>query len=184
MNMKQFLLTLVATMLFVPAVFAGGKDDAKKDNKKEINWLTWDEVQVEMKKEPKFVWVDVYTNWCGWCKHMDKTTFSNPEVIDYMNKHFYAVKFDAESTAEIRFMGQMYGFDPTIKAHKLAAMLMNGSMSYPTSILMAQNFQSPSAIPGYLKVDQIELYLRFFGDGHYKKESFVDYQKSFSPQWQ
>lgn len=182
MNMKQYILAIVAMMLFVPAVFAGGKDDAKKADK-EIHWLNWDEVQVKMKEEPKFVWVDIYTDWCGWCKHMDKTTFSNPQVIEYMNKHFYSVKFDAESTESVRFMGQMFEFDPSIKAHKLAAMLMNGRMSYPTSVLMAENFQSPSPLPGYLKVDQIELYLRFFGDGHYKKETFVDYQKNFTPQW-
>ena len=180
--MKQFLLTIVATLILVPAVFAGGKDDNKKTSE-EVHWLTWDEVQVEMKKEPRFVWVDVYTDWCGWCKRMDKTTFSNPDVIKYINKHFYAVKFNAEAREDIRFMGQMYKFDATAKANALATKLMNGRMSYPTSILMAQNFQNPAPIPGYMDVAQIELFLKFFGEGAYKTQQFPAYQKAFKSQW-
>src|SRR5690606_15282352 len=74
-NMKQVTAILLSIMLFAGTAFAG---DKTKDG---INWMTWDEAQVAMKKQPKKVWVDVYTDWCGWCKVMDKKTFSNPEVI-------------------------------------------------------------------------------------------------------
>ena len=52
----------------------------------QVNWLTWEEAQERNKKEPRKIFVDVYTQWCGWCKKMDKETFSNPEIIKYLNK--------------------------------------------------------------------------------------------------
>src|SRR4051812_22903851 len=44
----------------------------------------------------KKVFIDVYTQWCGWCKRMDASTFEDPSVVAYMNTHFYPVKLDAE----------------------------------------------------------------------------------------
>src|SRR5690606_20911058 len=104
------------------------KDEAKitavADDTTAINWLTIDEVQVAMKKQPKKVYMDVYTDWCGWCKVMDRKTFSNKDVIKYMNKHFYAVKFNAERQDSIRFLGKWYGFQPENRANALAVELM------------------------------------------------------------
>src|SRR5688572_3382607 len=94
--MKRVLTLSLACMLLLPLCYAGGRNSKKKlsdgaiakVDDKEIRWMTIDEVQVAMKKKPKKVWIDVYTDWCGWCKKMDKTTFVNPEVIKYMNKNF------------------------------------------------------------------------------------------------
>src|SRR5688500_17422950 len=75
-----------------------------------IKWMTWKEVQEAQKKQPKKVFVDAYTDWCGWCKRMDATTFSNPEIIKYVNKNFYAIKFDAETKDVITFKGKSYKY--------------------------------------------------------------------------
>ena len=53
--------------------------------------------------------MDVYTDWCGWCKRMDATTFENPAIAKYMSENFYCVKFNAESQKEVTFKGQKYG---------------------------------------------------------------------------
>lgn len=175
------VITLITVLLFsASTVFAGGEGKGEKGG---INWMNWDEVQVAMKKEPKKVWVDVYTDWCGWCKVMDKKTFSNPEVIEYMNEHFYAVKFNAERKDEIMFMGKSYGFSPEHNANLLAATLMNGRMSYPTNIVMQENFQGPSPIPGYIKVPDIERVMKYLVEGHYKTQKFEEYAKTFKPEW-
>src|SRR6202008_4671840 len=97
--MKQVTTLLLTIVLCANTVFAGEKGKGEG-----IKWMNWDDVQVAMKKKPKKVWVDVYTDWCGWCKVMDKKTFSHPEVIKYMNEHFYAVKFNAESKEDIMFL--------------------------------------------------------------------------------
>ncbi len=183
--MKRVLL------LFIALVMAGTVANATDKNKKattpaaknEIEWISFDEAEKRMQKEPRKVWIDVYTDWCGWCKVLDKKTFSHPEVIKYMNTKYYAIKFDAERLDSISFGGKKWGFMPEYKANALAVQLMNGQMSYPTSIVMMENFQSPSPIPGYIAVPQIEGILKYLGEDTYKTTKFEDYNKTFTPTW-
>ena len=181
---------LLAVWIAVPAVHAFDnkkkdvKDSASSDTAAKINWMTLDEVQVAMRKQPKKVYVDLYTHWCGWCKVMDKKTFSNRHVIDYMNEHFYAVKLDAEQKDSIRFLGKMYGFVPEQRANQFAVELVRGQMSYPTSIFMEENFQNPQPVPGYLDVSQIEMILRYFGGNLHRSEPFDVYQQNFKGTWE
>lgn len=178
LSMKRMLLAVVAILMAIPS-FAGDKD--------KINWMTWDEVQVAMKKKPKKVWVDVYTDWCGWCKVMDKKVFNHPDVIKYMNENFYAVKFDAETKEDIRFMGKIYKFQPSANrsggTNALAIALLRGQLSYPTNVFMEENFQNPSPIPGYNPVPRMEMILKFLGEGTYKTQQFPEFEKSFKGTW-
>ena len=187
--MKRVLLALL--LLSPVMAFAGGNDKKKAaaaavNAESGIQWLSLDDVQVAMKKEPRMVWFDVYTDWCGWCKHMDKTTFVNPNVIKYINEHFYAVKFDAEQKTDIRFQGKMFAAPnppQSRTAHPFATQLLQGQMSYPTSVVMDLNFQNPQVIPGYQDVKNIEMILKYFGEGIYKKTPWAVYQAEFKPSW-
>ncbi len=156
---------------------------SRAQEKEEIHWMNLDEVQVAMNKEPKKVWIDVYTDWCGWCKRMDKTTFENPNVIRYMNAHFYAVKLNAEQRGDIRFGGVMYHADPSDRTHPFAKQLLHDHLSYPTSVFMEEEFRSPQLIPGYQDVKTMELILKYLGENYYKKVPFQQYQASFKPEW-
>lgn len=69
--------------------------------KEKLKWLAHTELQSAFAKQPRPIIIDVYTDWCGWCKVMDRETYSNEKVIGYLNKNFYAVKFNAESKAEV-----------------------------------------------------------------------------------
>ena len=177
-----------------PVLFAADKNKKKKkkdddkvevvaEDSTEIHWMTIDDVQVAMKKQPKKVYMDVYTDWCGWCKVMDRKTFSNPDVIKYMNKNFYAVKFNAERTDSIRFVGKWYAFAPQMRANQLAVDLMGGRMSYPTSVILEENFQNPAPIPGYLTVPMMEKILKYLAENIYKTVQFPEYEKGFVATW-
>jgi thiol:disulfide interchange protein len=77
--MKRVLILLLVMLSVTPAILAGEKNKKKKNAKETgIKWMTWDQAQVQMKKQPKKVWVDVYTDWCGWCKVMDKKNVQRP----------------------------------------------------------------------------------------------------------
>jgi thioredoxin-related protein len=192
-RMKRVLFAVLAVMLCAQTLEAGEKNKkgkasgaaeaAKPDDSTEIHWMTLDEVQVAMKKQPRKVFFDVYTDWCGWCKVMDKKTFSNKEVIKYMNKNFYAVKLNAERQDSVMFMGKLYGFVPGYRANQLAVDLLGGRMSYPTSVILEENFQNPAPIPGYLDVTMMEKILKYLGENIYKSKQFPDYEKEFVASW-
>ena len=136
-----------------------------------------------MQASPRKVYIDMYTDWCGWCKKMDATTFQNPDLIKYMNNNFYAVRFNAESKDVIHFQGKEYTFNPQFKANTLAVELMKGNLSYPTAIIMMENFANPQAVPGYMTVPQLETILSYLGDGMYKHKAWDAYQKEYKPRW-
>src|SRR5690606_2585124 len=75
-----------------------------------IEWLSWEEVQEKSKFEKRKIFVDIYTDWCGWCKKMDQSTFSDEAVVEYINKHYYAVKFNAEYRNDITWNGKVYQY--------------------------------------------------------------------------
>ena len=76
----------------------------------QINWVSWEEAVELNQREPRKIVVDVYTEWCGWCKKMDKATFQNEQVAAYVNENYYAIKFDAEQKEEIRIHDKVYKY--------------------------------------------------------------------------
>jgi uncharacterized protein YyaL (SSP411 family) len=167
---SAFLLWMAATSFVSPT-------------KDKINWLTVAELQAAYNKDPRPILVDVYTHWCGWCKVMDKDTYDNDNVADYINNHYYAVKFDAESKEPVDWVGKTYSFNDTYKVNEFSLFITNGQMSYPTTVLLADINGQPAPLSGYLKPSEIEPPLKYFGDGVYKTENYPDFIKNFSAKW-
>lgn len=130
-----------------------------------------------MKGQPKKVFIDVYTDWCGWCKKMDKSTFTDPAVAAYINKHYYAVKFNAESKAPVTLNGHTYKYNPEYKAHELAVALLQGQMSFPSTVYLNEKMEMLSPVPGYMNAATISKILSFFGEDNHKKMSWQEYEK-------
>ena len=146
-----------------------------------IQWMSIEEAYALTLTEstPKKIFIDVYTDWCGWCKRMDKATFQNPEVAAYMNAHYYNVKFDAEQKESIEMLGNTFEFVPQGSRgyHELAAALLNGKMSYPTVVFMNPKFEMLSPVPGYQEAPQFLKVATFFGDNIYKSVPWEEYAK-------
>jgi thioredoxin-related protein len=154
----------------------------KKDNS-EIHWMSFEEAELKMKEKPKKVIIDVYTSWCGWCKVMDKKTYSNDSLIRYVNENFYAVKFDAEQKTPVSFKGKKWEYSAQNRANDLAVQLMQGKMSYPTTIFMDEGFENAQPLPGYLELFQMESILKYIGGNIHKAKPFTDWQHDFKPSW-
>ena len=150
-------------------------------NAQKINWMTFQEAVELNKTAPKKIFIDMYTDWCGWCKKMDKTTFQNPEVIAYMNENYYAVKFDAETSDTIVFGGYTYinegGTNGRKGTHQLAAALLQGRMSYPSYVFMNEKSQLITVAPGYMEANDFLPVLSYISTDAYLKQSFKDYIK-------
>jgi thioredoxin-related protein len=112
----------------------------------QITWLKFEEAVAANQSDPKMLLVDVYTDWCGWCKKMDKETFTDPEVVKYVNENFYAVKLNAEDTKRtFDFMGKKFS-----EAQLAAAMRVR---SYPNFVVIEPTLQNIAQLPGYRPAD-------------------------------
>lgn len=107
-----------------------------------IQWMKFEEAIAANAKSPKMILVDVYTDWCGWCKKMDKDTFTDPRVVAHFKKNFYAVKLNAEDTKRsFPFMGKTF-----TEAEMAASMRVN---SYPNFVVIEPGLQNIAQLPGY-----------------------------------
>ena len=145
----------------------------------EIQWMSFEDAVAMTKNEgnTKKVFIDVYTDWCGWCKKMDKDTFQNPEVARYMQENFYMVKFNAEGKEPIEFDGRTFEYVPSGRRgyHQLAAALLQNRLSYPTVVFLDEDMKMLSPVPGYQKVKPFMQIARYFGDNVYKEQDWKSY---------
>ncbi|MEO7767692.1 MAG: DUF255 domain-containing protein [Ferruginibacter sp.] len=172
----------VTGFLVIPIILVAIVSFCTKEKQK-VQWLTFAQMEEAYNKNPKPIIVDVYTNWCGWCKVMDSQTYSNEKVASYINEKYYAVKFDAESKEPVVWKGKKYGYNAQNKINDMALYLLNGQLSYPTTVFLIPPDAKPAPLAGFLKPKEIESPLRFFGDGFYKTKNFPEYLKGFSASW-
>lgn len=114
-------------------------------------WYSIQEVQQLQQDNPKKVIVDIYTDWCRWCKVMDETTFSDAATLAYLQENYYLVKLNAETPTAINFKGTNYEFVKGGRKgyHQLAAALLNGGLSYPSFVVLDENLNTIEVIKGY-----------------------------------
>ena len=146
-------------------------------------WISLDEAQKQLNLAKKPVLIDLYTDWCGWCKVMDKQTYANKNVAGYLKEHFYSVKVNAESQKKITWMDKQFTFNPQYKTNEFAIYLTGGQLSYPTTVIIPTDGSGPQAIPGFLKPADFEIILKYFGEGKYGKVPFNEYRKTFKATW-
>lgn len=161
-------------------LFSSYKLNAQHENGL-VKWLDFKEAQDLNKKQAKPFIVDVYTDWCGWCKHMMKTTYSNPNIAGYINQHFYPIKFNAETKDTIEYNGKTYKpTSPNPKTpHELAIKFLGTSLSYPSTIFVANNFEYNLLSQGYLEEKKIEPLLVYTVENVYKNSGYEDFAAQF-----
>lgn len=149
-------------------------------SQEKINWMTIEAAEKACKLEPRKLVVDVYTDWCGWCKTMDRTTFKDSSVVSIINTHYYAVKLNAEQRDSIVFQGTTYKFVPKGSRgyHELAAAMLNGKMSYPSIVFFNEDLKLLGIVPGYLRALEFTRWASFVELGIYKTKSFQEYVES------
>jgi len=155
----------------------------------EINWMSMKDALSAQKENPKKIFMDVYTNWCGPCKLLDKNTFRNADVVKYVNDYFYAVKFNAEGNDEFEYQGHTFtnpGYKEGGRGRGSSHIFANSLKisGYPSMIFFDEQSNMIFPITGYYKAKELEVFLKVVGSNDYKKitsqEQFAKYQKNFS----
>jgi thioredoxin-related protein len=159
LNMNKFLITGIA-LVVLAVVYAFKPSADATSNSGQINWLNLEQAEKAAKESGKLIFIDVYTEWCGPCKMLDRNTFSDPGVIEFMNKHFVAVKFNAEGADAVTFNGKKYSnpnFTPgktgRNSQHEFASSLK--VPGYPTMYLLDGKGAVVHNVVGYRTPDQL-----------------------------
>jgi len=166
-------------LLLIGVVFALISTSAAQET---VKWYSIEEAIQLASQEPRVLVIDVYTDWCGWCKRMDKETFADPGVAEVMNKHFYPVKLDAEGKEDIVIGDKTFKFVDNGRRgyHEIAAVVTKGRLSYPTISYVDDQGRVLEAAPGYKTADQFKVYLAYYSDDNYKTQTFQDFSASYT----
>jgi thioredoxin-related protein len=144
-----------------------------------VKWYTIEEAEKLTAATPRKFFIDVYTDWCGWCKRMDANTFQVDDVAAYLNAYFYPVKLNAEGKSPITIAGKTYNFNPQYRSHEYAVQILNGKMSYPTIAYMDESMNLIAVVPGYRTPEDLRPILVYIAQDYYKK---MDWEK-FMQEW-
>ncbi|MGB0930839.1 MAG: thioredoxin family protein [Chitinophagales bacterium] len=146
-----------------------------------INWLTWEEAMRKNAQSPRKIMVELYTDWCTWCVKMDKSTFQDPTIVQYVNENFYAVKFNAETRKDVFFKGQKFSYiQDGNKGYNLFSLyLTRGKLTYPSIVFLDKTVNNPQPIKGFQSVSMMDRVLQFFGEDYYKKMDWSLFNQSF-----
>lgn len=142
----------------------------------QVKWHTIEDA-AQAKIGTQLYFVDFYTSWCGYCKKMDRETFTDATVAKILNKYYYPVKFNAEGTNTFSWFGHTYkpGRGGRSSAHEFAA----GLRGYPTFVLYKADGSVLQAIPGFYPARDFVVVLWYFASGDCDKYPFERYQQIF-----
>lgn len=176
---SQISKVLVITLLcFVSGSVRG--QIAPSPDKPTIKWMSLEEAYLAIQKEPRKIIVDIYTNWCGWCKVMNYRAFRDPRVIAYVNEKFYMVKLDAEHKDDIVIGDKRYAW--VVGYNEAALYLMQGKIHFPTMVYLDEKFNIIQPLPGYQDEKVFHQIATYFGENYFKNKDWNEYQQAIYPQ--
>lgn len=155
----------ILTILLIAIIFMGLTLNIQ--DKKALKWHSFSEGLKIAMAENKKVLIDVYTDWCEWCKKMDDEVYTDSKVVNYLSSKFVLIKLNAESEAKHTFEGREYS--------EMELAYIFGVEGFPTTIFIREDMQPITAVPGYFPADVFMKILTFIGDDYYLKMNFDEY---------
>jgi thioredoxin-related protein len=136
-----------------------------------LPWRDLDDGLVEAKKAGKPLLVDVVTDWCGWCKRMDRTTYADAGVRDYVTRAFVPVRLDAEDEARrATYQSRLVTWRQFADGFNVTG--------YPTTLFLDSDGGLITTVPGFVQPERFLNVLHYIGDGHYLTEPWDVYDKN------
>ena len=178
-NWLIFSFILTGTLIFHSALTLGQNFKASENE----GWVVSIEEAYELSEKTNKPILANFTgsDWCGWCKKMDRDTYANPIIANYINNNYHAVKMDGEGSEPITYKDYTFKLQQQgrTKYHELTAALMNGKLSYPTTVILNKEEKLLDRIPGYLDARKMEMVLAYFTRKERKPKKWADFVKNF-----
>ena len=167
-GMWSLTLFSIAITVFTFTNLIQGIEDSEK--KAEITWQTFEKGVELANKEKKMLVLDIYTDWCHWCKVMDKDTYGHPEVVKYAQENLIVAKLDAETDEKFKFKEGNYS------GRQLSAMF--GVQGFPSTIFMNSDGELITTVSGFIPAERFILILKYLDGDWYEKMKFDEFEKS------
>lgn len=176
---KTFIILFTLSLVYGFPITTSAQNTSKEEvSVDQINWYTFEEAIKKNKKHKKKIFIDVYTDWCGWCKKMDKEVFADPLIVKYINENYYPVKLNAEYPGTFKYFGKEYtnpNPDKPRTPNYLAIMLLKNEMIYPSFVILDNNNEWLAKSKGYKKADDLLRILKYYGGNQHKIMSWTEF---------
>ena len=148
-----------------------------------IQWMSLEEVAAKNKTAPKKIFLEIYTEWCDWCKKMDTSTLERDHIRKFLNENFYSVRFDAEQKSEVSFNNKVYKYAKvgTRGYNAFATEMLNGRLSFPSLVFLDEDMQVIQTIEGYKSPEDFEKIITYFATDQYKKVPWSSFIRTYKP---
>lgn len=179
MKQKKIIKTIILVIVGLTFHLSPFTSNAQS----QVKWHTIEQA-AEAKIGEKLYFVDFYTSWCGWCKKMDRETFTDPTVALILNKYYIPVKFDAEGNSEFTWRGNKYSNVATApgnrpSTHSFAKKVLGAKMGFPSFGLFKTDQAQLTVLQGYQSASDLVVILWYFASGDNKRYAFDNYSKIF-----
>lgn len=156
--MKINYSLILALILITASAFTVKSFVAPTEDKVVVKKWTSVEKAVNLAQtDQKKILIDVYTDWCKWCKVMDDKTFSDPEVSAFLTQNFHLAKFNAEQKESLKFNGKVFNYNKNGKRgyHEFVTEILNGQLAYPSVVVFDSNLNKLEVIRGFKSAQEL-----------------------------
>jgi uncharacterized protein YyaL (SSP411 family) len=170
-NTRTASVAIVASLVVVGLIgFFASPDGSSPDvtGGKKITWHSFDEGMALAARENKKVLVDVYTDWCVWCKKMDKEVYTDDQIGRILEENFVAVKYNPESQELVTVDNQQMNGGMFTQAM--------GVSGYPSTLIFGADGKPITKLDGFQETKGFATVLQFIGEDHYKTKSFQQFK--------
>lgn len=174
-------------IVFIACIFFCGNLFAQSETFP-LDWVSIEVAELNNKKEPKKFLIDVYADWCYWCKKIETELASDSILANYLNTNFHLVKLNPEDQTDITFKNKTYKrksfsytySDKTRKVNELVVELINQDFIYPSLIFLDEKLDNISIVEAYKTKEELEKFIKFIGTNAYQSKKWSVFSKEYS----
>lgn len=162
-------------------LFAVGLSVHSVKGQNKVRWHSWDVANEKIVKNDKKYFIYLYFDGCKWCKHMENNTFHSDAIAKFINQNYYAFKLNAESSDKIVIGEKSF---TTVRIGKydfneLASELTSGHMSFPSIVILDENFKKIGIHDGYIDNEKFEMLLSYYTGNYHKTTIWRKFATSY-----